>query len=1171
MAPAKRPRTQTKAHRSTLFDAADTPPPKQTTSAAETKKFLESLDNDDDDDDDESLSDLDSDDFEDVAPARKKPKMAHIDSAQIGQDERANDDDDDDDDDDGMDWEDATTAHPNVVPSSKPDVEIADIDVSLNEDGVYVEPELSLATGKKGPSKRERQFRVLTHCLHVQSLMWHNTVRNSWLNDTEVQKFLVDGLGDGVKKEITRWRENMGILTKEELEAKKAAAAKLRARNEKKGKGKRSKTRDWSYEAEHLDQGVPNLSQGDPLLRLLKVLAAYWRKRFTVTAPAFRKQGYMPLKRLRDEIQHWSKNMGDADEHGERIENLDAFRNLAKSCEGSRDVGAQLFVALLRAIGLETRMVANLQPAGTGFSKAEEALEKKKKKEKKGVDTAMSEKEDDDLPSAKTSKVAQKATPTSKTGSPNGKSARGAKTKPINLEESGSELSELPLEAEEDDVSLVDITTPSSLPQKKAHKKYDRDLAFPTYWTEVCSPVSHKWIPVDPIVLSTIASTDELLQTFEPRGKKADMAKQVMCYTIAFSADGSAKDVTVRYLKKHQLPGKTRGMRIVAEKVPIYNKRGKVKKYENYDWFRTVMSSYDRPQIQRTAADDLEEQTDLKPWKPIKEAKEVEKESLQWYKQSAEFVLEQHLRREEAIVPGAKPVRDFIAGKGDKAVNHPVYKRSDVATCKTVESWHKEGREVKVGEHPMKHVPVRAVTLLRKREMEEHFKEHGEKLQQGLYSWDQTDWIIPPPIHNGVIPKNAFGNMDVYVDTMVPAGAVHLPLKGSAKICRKLEIDYAEACVGFEFGKQRAVPVLSGVVVAEEHEILVRDAWKEQQIEIKRKEDTKRTAAALHWWRKMVMGMRIVERMRAEYDETSGDPDASNPFARKATAQARHVPAVVVEEDVGAGGFFPPGHVGEESREHELQLRREAPSEDVHGNGSGGFFAESEDEGSAAGDGGFLVVEEGPDGDTSTRPSVATPFTPMSLQSVHQAPEPDEAYRSNGAGGFLVDNSDQEEEEEEEQAPNPGVMKRSRTASRAPAMKATRMAAKPAIRQTSARSAVSRKAPALTTPSSDSDLSELEDDEDPGNTGKPALAPLRRERSSPQVIISPVKKRATRAQSRTSNGKRATPVKSQYFEHDDNRVDEDENNNHDDEDDENDSEPEVVRPTRTTARTRNRR
>ena len=96
--------------------------------------------------------------------------------------------------------------------------------------------------------------------------------------------------------------------------------------------------------------------------------------------PALRKQGYMPLRRLRAEIKAWEKNPKDVETHGERVESLQHFRKLAKECEGSRDVGAQLFVALLRGLGLETRMVANLQPAGFGWSKAEDANEKKSTK-----------------------------------------------------------------------------------------------------------------------------------------------------------------------------------------------------------------------------------------------------------------------------------------------------------------------------------------------------------------------------------------------------------------------------------------------------------------------------------------------------------------------------------------------------------------------------------------------------------------------------------------------------------------------------------------------------------------------------------------------------------------------------------------------------------------------
>lgn len=1132
---AKRKPTQ-KQEKKTLFDAADELGKKQG-SSEKARKFLDGLN----DDDDSSLSEADSDDFEDV-PTAKRRKTTTGDA--------------EDDDDDEMDWEDAfqqqgdSASTPAAALVSEP--EIGDISVSVNEDGIYV-PEITASGVKKGPSKRERQIRIQTHCLHVQALMWHNTVRNSWLNDKEVQKTLVDGLPDGVKREVTRWRESMGMLTKAELDAKKKAAA---ARNKRKGGKKGNDTargRDWSYNASHLEQGVPDLSRGDPLLRLLKILTAYWRKRFAVTAPGLRKEGYKPLRRLRDDIKHWEKNKSDTEGHGERIETIKDFREAAKSCEGSRDIGAQLFVALLRGLSLETRIVANLQPAGFGWSKAEEA-------DAKSVKQAEIDAKDDGDDEVKPKKVAapklkgaltpkQSKKPV-KEEKPTRTSLRGNKADPISLDDSDSPLSSAPSDNEvesdeeddeDDDGSVVDVTP--SVPKKKSTKKYDRSLAFPNYWAEVLSPVSNKFIPVDPIVLSTIASTDDLLQSFEPRGKKAENAKQVMCYTIGHAADGTAKDVTVRYLKKHQLPGKTKGTRMPVEKIPIYNRKGKVRRYEEYDWFRTLMSVYDRPETKRTKADDIEDQTDLKPFKPGKDTKDIEKESLQWYKQSAEYVLEQHLRREEALIPGAEPVRTFVAGKGDKAKEYPVYLREDVAVCKTVESWHKEGRAIKEGEQPMKHVPMRAVTLIRKREMEDALKETGEKLKQGLYAQDQTDWIIPPPLENGVIPKNAYGNMDVYVPTMVPKGAVHLPLKGSAKLCKRLQIDFAEACTGFEFGKQRAVPVLTGVVVAKENEALVRDAWRTEQAEQKRKEDTKRTGVALQWWRKMLFGLRIVQRMERDYADAGGGGEETNPFVNKALREGRRDAAfedVQAEEEEMAGGFFRPGHEEEEVP----QNRRK--KEELEG---GGFFAEEEEhQQDEAGGGGFLVGEDDGDqgggfvvDDVDDSTLSKAPVKPVSLQMLH-----------NATNDGTEDEEVEEEEDDEEQDVKPAPRRRANPTKKPPA------------RAPAKRQSLPKRKPVVQSPSASEDEASISDLSDVSSDLGNFDAASERRASSPQVVITPRK-----ANGRASNGRRitrkATPVKSPYFS---SQAKDDDDEDEDDEEDDQESDNEVVKPRRTTARTR---
>lgn len=831
------PPVKKQAKRETLFDSLESAE-KNRASLDKNKAFQ--IDGDDEDSDSE-LSDIDSDEFEDVpgttatSAAKKKKKSNSEDEDE--------DDDDEDDEDDEMEWEDAV--HQSLLtPVSGPDPS-GDLELTIDKNQTYDDTTLADAMGvKKGPSKIERQIRINAHCLHVQCLLAHNQIRNAWINDPELHRILLGQLPPGIQKEVEKWRlaSGLSIPKPKEKEEKPTPKGKGKGR----GRGQAAKKaadarsgRDWGEDSERLEPGKPDMSRGDPLIHLLKVLSAFWKKRFTPSAPGLRKKGYRGIRALRNEIASFKTDEHDAEKHGELIKDLDAFRKLAKECQGSRDVGEQLFTALLRAIGIEARMVANLQPIGFGWTKAEEMAAPTAET----VNERESEDEESDQDEPQSSKK------------PATKGKKGRKKKQ-ELEES---------EAEDSDASLIEIT-----PRKPAKptKKYDQDLPFPIYWTEAISPITHEVLPVEPLrIAHPVASTQDHLIQFEPRGSRAEKTKQVIAYVVAFSPDRSAKDVTTRYLKRHVWPGKTKGFRRTAEKIPILNKKGKVKRYEDYDWFQEVMLSFIRPDKIRTAVDDIEEAKDLKSAQIQKKVTKDDVDTLQSLRSSADFVLERFLRREEALRPGAQPVRTFKSGKGDKAKEENVYLRSDVMRCLSAESWHKEGRQPKMGEVALKFVPVRAVTMTRKREVEEHQRQTGEKPTQGLYALEQTEYIIPPPIQNGVIPKNAYGNIDCFVETMVPAGAVHVPLRGTMRICRKLGIDFAEAVTGFEFGNKMAVPVIEGVVIAAEHEQAVREAWVVEAAEKQRREDEKHRKLVLGMWRKYLMGLRIKERFRKEYGE----------------------------------------------------------------------------------------------------------------------------------------------------------------------------------------------------------------------------------------------------------------------------------------------------------------
>lgn len=223
---------------------------------------------------------------------------------------------------------------------------------------------------------------------------------------------------------------------------------------------------------------------------------------------------------------------------------------------------------------------------------------------------------------------------------------------------------------------------------------------------------------------------------------------------------------------------------------------------------------------------------------------------------------------------------------------------------------------------------------------------------------------------------------------MIPPGAIHLPLKGSAKLARRLGVSYAEAVTGFEFKsifcstpkryywitinwvheEQRAVPVTEGIIVAEENEDLLRDAWRTEEEEKKKRADGKREKAALAMWRRFLMGLRIVTRLRKEYGDVDDGGVDINPFtARKSDQISRNQPFETDEREADDeaeenGGFF----VEDESHEMEGGFIRDDDR------GGGGFNYNGEEEAISCG-GGFEVVLDDKDGSSTPNPGRQSP------------------------------------------------------------------------------------------------------------------------------------------------------------------------------------------------------
>ncbi len=202
-------------------------------------------------------------------------------------------------------------------------------------------------------------------------------------------------------------------------------------------------------------------------------------------------------------------------------------------------------------------------------------------------------------------------------------------------------------------------------------RKPPRESKYPVYWVEAFNEAVQKWMPVDPLVTKTIAKPSK----FEP---PAGEPQNGMTYVIGFEDDGSACDVTKRYVKAYN--GKTR-----RERVEVTD--------EGERWWRRAMKMYKRShRMDRDQLEDAELAT--------KEAAEPMPRNVQDFKDHPYYALERHLRRHEVIHP-KREVGKVGAGRPGSTSNlEPIFRRRDVQMVKSADKWYRLGREIKVCTEP---------------------------------------------------------------------------------------------------------------------------------------------------------------------------------------------------------------------------------------------------------------------------------------------------------------------------------------------------------------------------------------------------------------------------------------------------------------------------------------
>ncbi|CAH1738817.1 unnamed protein product [Aphis gossypii] len=350
-----------------------------------------------------------------------------------------------------------------------------------------------------------------------------------------------------------------------------------------------------------------------------------------------------------------------------------------------------------------------------------------------------------------------------------------------------------------------------------AKKKVKND-----FWVEVFLEMEEKWFCVDVIGQRVHCIKEIYNGTSHP-----------MRYVLAWYNDNSIKDITKRYDPYfHTL---TRKIRVDPK------------------WWKTTL----RPYTPKGSAREREEDEELN-----KQLEEIPlPKTVSEYKNHPLYALSRHLLKFQAIYPPEPPIVGHVR-------NEPVYLREYVHELNGRENWLKEARVVKMGEKSYKQVKARP-----------RFDRNGVRTDPPpleLFGYWQTEPYDPPTATNGQVPRNCYGNVDLFKPCMLPKGTVHLQLPGLLRVAKKLDIDCAPAVVGFDFHAGGSHPVNDGFVVCQEYKDTLIDAWN-QEVEESRKREQKRYEDRVYGnWKRLVRALLIRERLKIKYNYFGGDKEGQS-------------------------------------------------------------------------------------------------------------------------------------------------------------------------------------------------------------------------------------------------------------------------------------------------------
>lgn len=402
---------------------------------------------------------------------------------------------------------------------------------------------------------------------------------------------------------------------------------------------------------------------------------------------------------------------------------------------------------------------------------------------------------------------------------------------------------------------------------------YEDMTKYPVFWCEVWDKFSKKWITIDPFCKKTIEQV-RLSSKFEPRGV-SPCKRNAMRYVIGFDRKEGCRDITRRYCQ--WFSSKTRKKRITKE---AFGER----------WYERVLASLHKRK--RTKIDDYED-----AYFDQRNQDEGMPDNMQDFKGHPYYVLEKDIRQNQVLKSGCKECGYLkLHNKTNQVLK--VYSKKDIIDLKSAKQWYMEGRILKTGARALK-------TVEKKRG---RFTDPEEQEEERLYQFDDTElYVAPLATRSGEIETNTFGNIEVFVPSMIPANCCLVESPVAIKAASFIGIKFAKAVTAFKFEKGRSVkPSITGVVVAlwfRDALVAAIDGITQANAEEKHIEHE---LEALSYWHNLITKLRIKNKLNSEYGKVN-EEESSTVVSQPLIANRFDEEASMTDsgDEFPQGGFLP--------------------------------------------------------------------------------------------------------------------------------------------------------------------------------------------------------------------------------------------------------------------------